>query len=350
VLDFLRSLTQNRRLLKELVLRDLKARYVGSSMGFFWSVIFPILNLLVYTFVFKYILNVRFSDQAGVRDVAIWMLAGIVVWSAFAETLSRATNCLVDNANLIQKVVFPAGVLPVYLTISSLINMTIGIPVVLLGVLYFGYVNTGEAEVEQVSQVAVAGALDPAQPGVAQEDGRPGVREIRRAACNLCDHEEDLLCPNDGSAMRVLQAAQGPALEDRGMSDLTLGISLLWLPLLLVLQGLFMTGMGLFLSAFNLILRDTFHLVGVFVMVWMFATPIFYPPEMITDPKHGGKFDFILEFNPMHWLIECYRNVLLYDLSPLPALLGKFALAAVLVLAVGATFFSSQRPKFPDLL
>jgi ABC-type polysaccharide/polyol phosphate export permease len=347
VLDFLRSIYSNRRLLKELVLRDLKARYVGSSMGFFWSVIFPILNLIVYTFVFKYILNVRFSDQAGVRDVAIWMLAGIVVWSAFAETLSRATNCLVDNANLIQKVVFPAGVLPVYLAISSLINMTIGIPVVLLGVVYFGYLAPGDETPQE--EVALVGVFDPS--GL-QEPEAPALnpREVRRAACNQCDHEEDLICPNDGSAMRVLQAAEGPALEDRGMSDLALGPSLLWVPLLLVLQGLFMTGLGLFLSAFNLILRDTFHLVGVFVMVWMFGTPIFYPPEMITDPKHGGKFDFILEYNPMHWLIECYRSVLLYDMGPNTILLGKFALTALVVLFIGATFFSSQRKRFPDLL
>lgn len=347
MLDFLRTIAANRRLLRELVVRDLKARYVGSSMGFFWSVIFPILNLVVYTFVFKYILNVRFSDQAGVRDVAIWMLAGIVVWSAFAETLSRATNCLVENANLIQKVVFPAGVLPVYLAISSLINMTIGIPVVLLGVVYFGYISTGDDGPEE--EVAVLGVFDPSV--LREQDGAAlNPREVRRAACNLCDHEEDLLCPNDGSPMRVLQAAEGPALEDRGMSDLALGPALLWLPLLLVLQGLFMSGLGLFLSAFNLILRDTFHLVGVFVMVWMFGTPIFYPPEMITDPKHGGKFDFILELNPMHWLIECYRNVLLYDMGPNAFLLGKFALVAVVVLVLGATFFSSQRKRFPDLL
>lgn len=348
MIDFIRTLFTNKRLLKELVVRDLKARYVGSSMGFFWSVIFPILNLIVYTFVFKYILNVRFSDQAGVRDVAIWMLAGIVVWSAFAETLSRATNCLVENANLIQKVVFPAGVLPVYLTVSSLINMTIGLPVVLLGVVYFGYIAPADGPETEVS-VAVVTSLE-APAGQEADAPAPNPREVRRAACNLCDHEEDLLCPLDGSPLRVLQAAQGPPLEDRGMSRLSLGAALFCLPGLLLLQGVFMAGLGLFLSAFNLILRDTFHLVGVFVMVWMFSTPIFYPPEMITDPKHGGQFDFILDCNPMHWLIESYRNVLLYDLWPNPLLLGKFALVAIATFLVGSLFFNSQRARFPDLL
>ena len=59
------SLVANRRLLKDFVVRDLKARYVGSSMGFFWSVVFPIINLFVYMFVFRLILNSRFEDGAG---------------------------------------------------------------------------------------------------------------------------------------------------------------------------------------------------------------------------------------------------------------------------------------------
>ena len=100
------TLSQNRRLLKDFVLRDLKARYVGSSMGFFWSVIFPIINLFVFMFVFRLVLNARFSDKQGPEEVALIMLAGIVVWSAFAETISRSTNALVENSNLIQKVVF----------------------------------------------------------------------------------------------------------------------------------------------------------------------------------------------------------------------------------------------------
>ncbi|MDP6540637.1 MAG: ABC transporter permease, partial [Planctomycetota bacterium] len=104
------SLFRNRRLLRELVVRDLKARYVGSSMGFFWSVVYPFINLIVYMFVFRYVLNVRWEDKASPQDVAVWMLAGIVVWTAFAETVGRATNSLVENANLIQKVVFPSEV------------------------------------------------------------------------------------------------------------------------------------------------------------------------------------------------------------------------------------------------
>src|SRR5690242_3027832 len=135
------SLRGNKRLLRDLVMRDLRARYVGSSMGFFWSVLFPIINLLVYMFVFRLVLKTRWSDQQSTAEVALLMLAGIMVWHAFAESTSRMTNTLVENQNLIQKVVFPSEVLPAYLTISALVNMLIGLVVTMLAVLYFGYVR-----------------------------------------------------------------------------------------------------------------------------------------------------------------------------------------------------------------
>ena len=101
--QLLRSLRKNQRLVRDFVSRDLRGRYVGSSMGFFWSVVFPIINLFVYMFVFRLVLKSRWSDYQGPLEVALVMLAGIVVWAAFAETVSRSTNCLVENSNLIQK-------------------------------------------------------------------------------------------------------------------------------------------------------------------------------------------------------------------------------------------------------
>lgn len=332
-----KSLIQSRRLLKEFVVRDLKARYVGSSMGFFWSVIFPILNLFVYTFVFRVLLNVRFGDKASVKDVAIWMLAGIVVWTAFAETVSRATNCLVENANLIQKVVFPSAVLPVFLTISSIVNMLIGFPVVLAGVLWFGYVSPSSGQLEATGQLEAQSAeFDPSLP---QPD--PWT-----AACNFCDYEHVLVCPNDGSTVRLIPPVDEQEKRDVEPKVLAIGASLLWIPLLLVLQGLFTSGMGFFLSAFNLILRDTYHVVGVLVMVWMFGTPIFYPETFIL----GTPYEWVLDFNPMYWLIDSYREVLLFNSAPDPRLLGRLAVVALGAFALGSTFFQSQRDRFPDLL
>ncbi|MEZ5976036.1 MAG: hypothetical protein R3E96_14710 [Planctomycetota bacterium] len=103
----LRSLSANRHLIRDFVVRDLRARYVGSSMGFFWSVVFSDHQpggLLV-----RVPIRARCpmgSHQNG-TTVAILMLLGIVVWAAFSESMSRGTNSLVQHGNLIQKVVFP---------------------------------------------------------------------------------------------------------------------------------------------------------------------------------------------------------------------------------------------------
>jgi ABC-type polysaccharide/polyol phosphate export permease len=296
------TLGRNRRLLKDFVLRDLKARYVGSSMGFFWSVVFPIINLFVYMFVFRLVLKTRFSDQQGPSEVALIMLAGIVVWSAFAETVSRSTNSLVENSNLIQKVVFPSEVLPLYLTLSSLVNMCIGLPVVLLGVAYFAYVSPSA--------------------------------DVETAAVLLQD------------ALPAAAGAAAQAVEPPKYVPLALGLPLVILPVLFALQVAFSVGLGYLLSTLNLFLRDTYHLVGVGVTVWMFATPIFYPDVMVRNAGYG----WLLEINPMYWLIESYRDVLCYGSWPEWALLGRFAVVAALVLLVGASFFSAQKPRFPDLL
>lgn len=279
------SLARNRHLLRDFVVRDLRARYVGSSMGFFWSVIFPIINLLLYMFVFRILLKSRWSDYQGPEEVAVIMLAGIVVWAAFAEAMSRNTNILIENANLIQKIVFPSEILPAYITISCLVNMMIAMPVVLVAVWY----------------VMANPTTDPELIAKAVASGEPG---------------------------------------------LDIGITLVMLPVLALLQAVFMIGIGMFFATLNLYWRDTYHLMGVATTAWMFSTPIFYPAAVVD--KEG--FSWMLTINPMHWLIECYRNVLITNTWPDGWLLAKFALVAALTLAVGSAFFFRQRRHFPDLL
>jgi lipopolysaccharide transport system permease protein len=274
------SLLAHRQLLRDFVVRDIRARYVGSSMGLFWSVIFPIVNLFVFMFVFRILLNARWSADAGEKETALVMLTGILAWTAFAETVSRSTNSLVENSNLIQKVVFPSEVLPPYLAISSLVNMMIGVPIVLLGMVL------------------------------------------------LTDRQNDYL-------------------------------PLLAVPVLLFVQTIFTLGLGYFFATLNLFLRDTFHVMGVGLTVWMFATPIFYPPEFVTNarvPRGADKedgyytFGFLLDINPMHWLIHSWRQVLCFGEWPQWEFVLRFGLVGVLLFALGSTFFLAHKRRFPDLL
>lgn len=284
--ELLRSLRKNKRLFADLVKRDLTARYVGSSMGFFWSVIFPLLNLFIYMFVFSFVLKTRWAGGQSDEETALLMLSGILVWQAFAETTSRSTNTLVENQNLIQKVVFPSEILPVYLATSALINMLIGVVIALCGVAWYAWIS-------------------PPTPDVA-------------------------------AAASALPAAR----------TLGFGLSLVSLPILLALQAVFTLGVGYFFSALNLFARDVYHLMGVALSVGMFMTPIFYPAKMVDEAGLG----WVLKINPMYWLIDSYRLVLVYGEWPRPPVIAAFATVALLVLLGGSTFFLRQKPRFPDLL
>ena len=372
MLGLLASIGKNRRLLAGLVRRDLHSRYIGSTMGLFWSVILPVINLCVYMFVFSLILKSRWGDKQGTVEVALLMLTGIMAWHAFAESLIRMSGTLVENANLIQKVVFPSEVLPVSLTISSLVNMLIGTAVALAGVAYFAWLKPrpavtdtapfhclSRAEGTTYTATTVRDATEP--PWNAEHEGRRGV--LLNAGWN------DRVYAASGEWAQV-QAKDGVVLEvDRwrdktghavpppkdGTAALVVGpperklgfsISLVTLPLLIFLQGIFMLGLGSFLAALNLYVRDTVHLIGVFVTVWMFGTPIFYPERMVRDAGYG----WLPAWNPMNWLITCWRDVLVYGDWPHPVLVAKFAAVGVVALLIGSAFFLFHKPRFPDLL
>jgi len=129
------SLYCQRQLLWNFISRDLKARYVGSTMGLFWSVINPIILLILFTYVFAIILQIRIGQHEGITGFAFYFFAGFLPWNAFQESLMRSTTSITENANLIKNVRFPAKIFPFYLTVSSLINELTGIVILVLAIL-----------------------------------------------------------------------------------------------------------------------------------------------------------------------------------------------------------------------
>jgi ABC-2 type transport system permease protein len=93
-------------LLVELVRKDLKIKYQGSSLGFAWSLANPLLLLAIYYFAFGVIL------KTGVPDFAIFIAAGLLPWTAFSGAVSFATGSVTGNSGLVKKVRFPLEVLP----------------------------------------------------------------------------------------------------------------------------------------------------------------------------------------------------------------------------------------------
>lgn len=134
----LADLYRARALLWAFVWNDLRARYVGSSIGFFWTVLVPILELVTYTFVFHVLIGVRFHPSGNTTHYVLFLFCGMVAWNAFADGLIRATTSIRDYGHLVRKLNFPAIVLPAHLVLSSVVNQVFRLFILLLGMLLLG--------------------------------------------------------------------------------------------------------------------------------------------------------------------------------------------------------------------
>ena len=116
--DNLARLMRYRGLVQSLVARDLKARYRGSVLGFFWSFVNPLMLLLIYNWVFTHLLP---NDLKEVQPYALFMFCGLLPWTWFSTALTESAGSLISGGNLIKKVLFPAEVLPIVSVISIMV-------------------------------------------------------------------------------------------------------------------------------------------------------------------------------------------------------------------------------------
>jgi lipopolysaccharide transport system permease protein len=130
----LANLLRYRGLISSLVARDLKARYRGSVLGFFWTFVNPLLLLLVYSFVFTTIMP---NNVPGVQPYSLFMFCGILPWNWFFSSLSEATGSLISGGNLIKKVLFPAEILPIVAVLANMVNFLLGLLILVPCLIYY---------------------------------------------------------------------------------------------------------------------------------------------------------------------------------------------------------------------
>ena len=123
----LAELWRFRELLANLTIRDLKVRYKNSVLGVGWSLLNPLLMMLVFTVVFTVMLV-----QSNLPAYPAFILCGILPWNFFSASVMGGTSSIVANSHLIKKVYFPREVLPISIILSNLVNFLIALPV------YFG--------------------------------------------------------------------------------------------------------------------------------------------------------------------------------------------------------------------
>ena len=132
----LAQLFRYRGLIQSLVARELKARYRGSVLGFFWSFVNPLLLLIIYTFVFTKIL--RRADDL-LTPYAVFFMSGLLPWTWFSASLVEATGSLISGGNLIKKVLFPAEILPIVSVLANLVHFLLGLLILAAFMVFYGH-------------------------------------------------------------------------------------------------------------------------------------------------------------------------------------------------------------------
>ncbi len=137
---FASSLGRHRDLLFQMVGTDLRGRYVGSTLGLFWTVIHPLVMIGIYVIVFSKVMGTRLAGNTDPFAYSIHLCAALLPWGAFQEVLARTTTVFPDNAALVRKVAFPKSILFGYITLSSAVNLSLAVALFLLFALVTGHV------------------------------------------------------------------------------------------------------------------------------------------------------------------------------------------------------------------
>jgi len=133
--NYWKDLWRYRELFYILSWRDLKVRYKQTVIGVVWSVLRPLLTMVIFTFVFGRMAN--FKPPPGVDEYAILVFAGLLPWQFFSAGLSEASNSLIGNERLISKVYFPRMIIPAASVITSLVDFFISLGLMLILLIFF---------------------------------------------------------------------------------------------------------------------------------------------------------------------------------------------------------------------
>jgi lipopolysaccharide transport system permease protein len=247
-----------RDLLSTLVSREMKLRYKRSALGFAWSLLNPLAQVIVFSFVFRYVLPL------DIPNYSVFLLCGLLVWNWFNASLYQATDAIVGNRELVRRPGFPIAILPVVTVASHLVHFILALPVLMVFL-----------------------ALNGIYPSPA----------------------------------------------------------LLALPLIITLQFVFTLSIAYLLATFHVTFRDTQYLLGIYLLLAFYLTPVFYDAGAIP-----AQYQPVYRMNPMLHLIEGYRTILLNGQLPDFQSLAWLALLSAIFLLIGYRVFRAASFRFVEEL
>jgi ABC-2 type transport system permease protein len=231
-----------REMLRNLVSKELRARYKASVLGFLWTFVNPLLTLAVYTFVFSVVM------KSGIKNFSMFLFVALLPWNYLSMSIVQGATSLVQNVSLVKKIYFPRAILPLSLVLANMINYLLGLIILI------------------------------------------------------------------------------PALA---IFHVRFTVALVAFPVVLVVETLLVTSLTLIVAVGNVYFRDLEHIIGIFVMLWFFVTPIVYSIDTLPANLRN-----MFNFNPAAPIIEAYRAIFFYGRWPDWVILGWLALGLVLLLMI----------------
>jgi ABC-type polysaccharide/polyol phosphate export permease len=143
-------------LLRNLVIRELRATYKGSVLGVLWSLVNPLVTMAIFSVVFGLFLKIQAPEgYRGARSFAAFLLVGLLPWNLLSLAMTAGAQSLVANANLIRKVYFFRAVLPVSTVVAHTVHFAIGMALLLPFLAVLGLVHWANLWLLAVPMVAL---------------------------------------------------------------------------------------------------------------------------------------------------------------------------------------------------
>lgn len=121
----------NPSLILELAKRDLTEKYSGSTLGFVWNFIYPLVSIVIYIVIFSAIMGARLPGASSVYSYGVYLVAGIVPWVTFSNTISRISSVYIEKKHIITKVRVDLRTFPLHIVLSESITFTVTIAIFL---------------------------------------------------------------------------------------------------------------------------------------------------------------------------------------------------------------------------
>lgn len=120
--DMFRAVWAYRYFIFSSIKNDLRLRFIRSKLGALWMVIHPLMQVLIFATILSEVLSAKLPGVENKHAYALYLMAGILCWTLFAETISKCLNLFIDSGNLMKKMAFPRICLPLIAAGTMLVN------------------------------------------------------------------------------------------------------------------------------------------------------------------------------------------------------------------------------------